>query len=374
MNATGTFEKVYFSLFITGALLFGLWIGQGFLIPICLASMLTMLLTPYSNKLIKIGFGRGMADFTVILFLIILIYILGYLFYKQGNSIANDLPFLSSKAQLKLDTLHNWIEGNFGVKAAGQTEWLTHKFTEFEGTLTEWVSNLLVKATNLLVDTILILFYLFFFLQYREKFRVFILFISKPNTHRSIDKILVRIRKLIQSYLSGMFIEMIFVISLNSITLLILGVPYAIFLGIISGFLNIIPYLGILVAMLLAVSFALITSSGLFVPVLILICLSVIHLIDANFIVPNVVGSKVKLNPLFTIMAVLMGSLLWGIAGMILFIPLLGMLKAVFDNIDSLRPYGYLIGNDHVNETELERKITRMRRISKLREKRNSIL
>lgn len=373
MKATGTFEKVYYSLFITGALLFGLWIGQGFLIPICLASMLTMLLTPYSNKLIKIGFGRGMADFTVILFLIILIYILGYLFYKQGNSIANDLPLLSSKAQLKLDTLHNWIEVNFGVKAAGQTEWLTHKFTEFETTLTGWVSNLLVKATNLFVDTILILFYLFFFLQYREKFRVFILFISKPNTHRSIDKILVRIRRLIQSYLSGMFIEMIFVISLNSITLLILGVPYAIFLGIISGFLNIIPYLGILVAMLLAVSLALITSTGLFVPVLILICFSVIHLIDANFIVPNVVGSKVKLNPLFTIMAVLMGSLLWGIAGMILFIPLLGMLKAVFDNVDSLRPYGYLIGNDHVNEAELERKITRMRRISKLREKRNSI-
>jgi predicted PurR-regulated permease PerM len=154
----------------------------------------------------------------------------------------------------------------------------------------------------------------------------------------------VETKAIIQSYLSGLFIEFVLVAVLNAAGLLLLGINYAILLGIIGALLNVIPYIGGIVAVALIMAVALVTKSGLYA-VYALAVILFIQFIDNNYIIPKIIGSKVKLNSLICLVAVLLGDALWGIPGMFLSIPLTAIVKLIFDRIESLKPWGYLLGD-----------------------------
>jgi predicted PurR-regulated permease PerM len=126
----------------------------------------------------------------------------------------------------------------------------------------------------------------------------------------------------------------------------VLGINHAILLGVIAGFLNIIPYIGVLIGSLFPIVMALLTKDSIWIAVGALGVCVVVQFLDNNFITPNVVGSSVSINPLATLIVLVIGGMLWGVAGMMLFIPYLGMLKVVLDNVDGLKPFGYLIGEE----------------------------
>jgi predicted PurR-regulated permease PerM len=153
-----------------------------------------------------------------------------------------------------------------------------------------------------------------------------------------------KISKITQHYLSGLLIDIAILSVLNSTGFLLLGLDYAILLGVLAAVLNIIPYIGVMVGSLFPVAIALLTKDSVMVAAGALAVCVVVQFVDNNFITPKVVGSSVNLNPLATLLILIAGGLVWGVAGMMLFIPLLGMLKVVFDNVEKLKPYGYLIG------------------------------
>jgi predicted PurR-regulated permease PerM len=155
---------------------------------------------------------------------------------------------------------------------------------------------------------------------------------------------LAKTKGAVQSYVSGLLIETLLVAVLNSVALLILGVDYAIMLGAIGALLNLVPYIGGIIAIALPVLMALITKDGYTTPLLIVGAYSVIQFIDNNLIVPKVVSSKVSVNALVSIVIVLLGNALWGVSGMFLSIPFIGVLKIIFDQIDELNPWGKLLG------------------------------
>jgi predicted PurR-regulated permease PerM len=132
---------------------------------------------------------------------------------------------------------------------------------------------------------------------------------------------------------------------MNTAALLILGIEYAILLGIIGAVLNLIPYIGGLVAVALPMIVALATKSTAWYAFYVMGAYYFIQLIDNNYIVPYIVASKVKINALFSIIVVFVGNAIWGITGMFLSIPLLAILKLFFDHIDSLKPWGFLLGD-----------------------------
>ena len=164
--------------------------------------------------------------------------------------------------------------------------------------------------------------------------------------HQSqVSEIVTQTKTVIQRYLVGLVIEAVMVATMNSVALLILGIDYAILLGIIGALLNVIPYIGGLVAVALPMMIALVTKSTAWYAFYVLAAYYFIQLIDNNYIVPKIVASKVKINALFSIIVVLAGNALWGIPGMFLSIPLLAIVKLIFDHIEPLKPWGFLLGD-----------------------------
>jgi predicted PurR-regulated permease PerM len=165
------------------------------------------------------------------------------------------------------------------------------------------------------------------------------------SNQSQVSEIVTQTKTVIQRYLVGLVIEMVIVAALETATLLILGIDYAILLGIIGALLNLIPYIGGLVAVALPMMVALVTKSSGWYAIYILVIYYVIQLIDNNYIVPKIVASKVKINALFSILAVIVGNALWGVPGMFLSIPLLAIVKLIFDHIEPLKPWGFLLGD-----------------------------
>jgi len=165
------------------------------------------------------------------------------------------------------------------------------------------------------------------------------------NNRSEVTAIITQIKTLIQSYLSGLVIEAVLVSTLNSIGLLILGIDYAILLGIIGGLLNVIPYIGGIVAVSLPMVIALLTKMSPIYALYVLAIYYFIQLIDNNYIVPKIVASKVKINALVSIIVVLAFGALWGIPGMFISIPLTAIIKLVCDHFEPLKPWGFLLGD-----------------------------
>jgi putative heme transporter len=208
------------------------------------------------------------------------------------------------------------------------------------------IGRLILGFTGFLAGFSLIMVYTFLFLLYKGKIKKFILMLFPEDKHNKIRQIITRIQDLAQHYLVGILIELSVLGMLNSIGLLIIGIRQPFFFGYLAALLNIIPYIGVLVGSLFPITMALIFKDSIWAAIAVTGLMSFNQFIDNNFLTPKIVGSHVRINPLATIMAIVAGGLLWGIAGMILFIPLLGILKIICDHIDFMKPFGYLLGDE----------------------------
>src|SRR5690606_29760222 len=159
--------------------------------------------------------------------------------------------------------------------------------------------------------------------------------------------------------LTGVCIVAVTFSVINTIGLTIIGIENALFFGVMVAFVNIIPYIGSVAGSTIVVLYTLITRDSLVTPAVVALFFIVLQQIDSYILTPKITGSKIQLNALFTIMALLLGSLVWGVAGMILFVPFLGAAKVVFDHVESLKPYGTLIGNRDVSTTKKPSRLTR---------------
>ena len=202
-----------------------------------------------------------------------------------------------------------------------------------------------MSFSDTLLNAILIPIYIFLILLYKSLFvKFFEKLVSQDNKAKLFD-ILEQIKVVVKSYIVGLILEMIFISVLTSVGLMIIGVKYAILLGVITGLLNIIPYIGILVAGILTIVATLTGSADLSIIVGVIIVNVIVQLIDNNLLVPLIVSSKVKINALASIVGIIIGGAMAGISGMFLAIPIIAILKVIFDRIESLKPWGYLMGD-----------------------------
>ena len=279
------------------------------------------------------------------------ILIVGLIFYfiiTQLSSISEAFPQFKVKILSLITVLQHWLENKFNVstdKQMGYVKQAGQNLFESGGAiLTTGFSAL----TGILVVLTILPVYVFVLLIYKSLFVNFLIQVfsqsNKENTN-TVKDILKQIKLVIQSYLVGLLIEASIVAFLNSIGLLLLGIDYAILLGVLGAILNIIPYIGGLVAITLPLLIALATKDGIGYPIGVLIVYLVIQFLDNNIIVPKVVASKVQINAVISILAVLVGGALAGVAGMFLSIPFVAILKVIFDKVDSLKPWGTLLGD-----------------------------
>lgn len=351
-----TYRSTHFANLMLGflALMVILYIGSNIFIPIFLASILAFAIHPLVQKFENIGLPTGLAILSALTIVIFIIVLLIILIGAQLNSFVNELPTLVNKFEKLLLDIQSFIEDKFAITSESQLDILRNNMMNLFSTGTTIVRGTITTTTNILFYVALVPIYIFFMTYYHKIFRNFIIEISPKEKSTLTEKILGEVKDVVQNYVGGLFLIILIIAALNSIGLLIVGIKYAVFFGCVSALLCVIPYFGVFMGGFITVLYAILTGDAFWAPLGVIAVYSVIQFLEGNFITPYVMGTKVSLNPLVVIVTLLAGSALWGVAGMILSIPIIAVAKMVFDNIESLQPYGRVLGT-HIPQFDINR-------------------
>ena len=332
-------------LFTLIALTVILYFGQDVLAPILMALVFAILMEPVSRFLKKkVKFSNMFATATATFLFVLLITALFYFISLQFVAMADDWDKIQSNVTEYYTTLQQYLESSFSISKEQQKQALSQATSASTGK--EVAGATLTSITDSLLDLILIPIYMFLILLYKNHFIKFLRDLVSEKHCDLLNDILHNVKISVRSYIVGLLIEMVIVSVLTTVGLMIVGVKYAILLGVITGLLNLIPYIGIVFAGILTVFASLTGDSDGTIIIGILIVNIVVQFIDNNLLVPMVVSSKVEINSIASIVGIIIGGLLGGITGMFLAIPIIAILKIIFDRIDSLKPWGYLLGDD----------------------------
>jgi predicted PurR-regulated permease PerM len=325
-------------------LVFILYIGQDIIIPIVFALIISILLNPLVNRLSRVGVNRVLAIIISMVIMIAVIFGIIYFIAAQITMFSEAWPELKRKSLLLFEQLVAWISAKFRIPPDRINEWIISKRESGFETAGQFVGNTIISISGILVMTLLVPVYIFLFLFYKPLLLDFCSRVFRTEKHSTVAEVLFNTKTLVQSYLLGLIIEMVIIATLDTVALLLIGVQYAIVLGVIGSILNLVPYVGGMLAVGLSMLMAFITGTTT-QTLLVLLAYVIIQLLDNNFLVPMIVASKVQLNALVSIIAVLIGGAIWGVAGMFLSIPLTAIMKVIFDRVEPLKPYGFLIGD-----------------------------
>ncbi|MES2567464.1 MAG: AI-2E family transporter [Bacteroidota bacterium] len=333
-------------------------IGQSIIVPLIFAMIIAILLNPLVNFLTRKKINRILS--ITIALILALLFTLGLIYFiaSQLAMFSEALPQLKQKFLAMFNQAELWVSKRLNISTTKIDDWINTQKKEGMNNSTSMIGETLSTVGGLFVMIFLIPVYVFLLLFYKPLLLEFIHKIFPLNKDSTVNEVLTEVKALIQSYLVGLMIEAAIVTTLNTCGLLLIGIDYAILIGIIGAILNLIPYIGGIVATLLPITLALATKEPVHaLYVLILYCS--VQLIDNNFIVPKIVASKVKINALVSIVIVLVGGALWGVAGMFLSLPLIAIFKVICDRIEPLKPIGFLLG-DNMPDVTIFRKRKRV--------------
>jgi predicted PurR-regulated permease PerM len=333
-------------LLMLALLALAIFYGADVIVPFSLSTLIAILLMPVTNFLQRRGLPRGVAALLSLLAAILFVGGVIYFLSSQVVSFFSDFDQIKQGINTHLHTLQGWIKQRFGLSFREQQTMASDAVESMKSSGQGAIGSTLSSLSDLLILITLLPIYTFLLLYYRGLIKQFLIDVF-PNTPKNeVAAILDESRSVIQSYMVGLLIELVIVATINSAGFMILGIKYAIFLAVFAAVLNILPYIGMLIASIFCMIITLTTSKNLLEPIWVLVVLLVVQFIDNNIIMPRVVGSKVKLNALMTIVGVLIGGALCGISGMFLSIPAIAILKIIFDRIESLKPWGRLLGDE----------------------------
>ena len=312
------------------------------LVPLSFALIIAILLNPLVSKLQKKKMPSVLA--ISISLLLGMIFFVGVIYFlsSQIANLGESLPVLQQKFGMLLKELQAWLESSWGLSIKKQVQLVNDALNGSKALISSTVGT----ALGTLAILFLLPVYVFLLLFYKSLIVNFLYEVFAEENSKNVAQILSETKTAIQSYMVGILLEATVVAVLNSTALLILDVKYAVLLGVIGALLNMLPYIGGIIAIALPVLMATVTKDGYSTQLGIVIAYGIIQFIDNNILVPRIVSSKVKINALVSILVVLLGGALWGIPGMFLSIPFVAVLKIIFDRVEGLRPWGKLLGDE----------------------------
>ncbi|HEY0244748.1 MAG TPA: AI-2E family transporter [Mucilaginibacter sp.] len=337
------------SLVLIGILALGFLVIQGkeVLDPLIFGFLFAILLLPVSGFLErKLKLPRSISSLLSIILLISFIGGILYLVGSQISKLSNDWPMLQKQVGQSVNDISGWIQGTFHINLEKQKVYVDDTAKKIMASGTAVVGTTFGAVSSLMLFYVFIIIFTFFILFYRRLLLKFILQAFGRDNEPIVYDIVENIQNILRQYILGLLIEMILVATVACTAFWIIGIKYAALLGILVGLFNIIPYLGIFTALLLSVLITFATgavSDAIWVAGSVL-C---IHAVDANLLLPTIVGSKVRLNALITFLGIILGEMMWGLSGMFLSIPMIAIFKIIFDRIEGLKPWGYLMGGDY---------------------------
>lgn len=329
------------------------------LVPLLVSGFFAILISPMAAWLEKLRVPKGLAVMMSLVSLILMVSLLVYFFYNQIIGFSSDLGLLEERAGMYVRQINAFTEKHFeGAVPISIDGIQSMVFSYLKDNASSLTQGIISTATSLTMAFIIPI-YIFLFLYFRSFLVEFLLMAYGTQNQEKVRKIVTNVRKVVQNYISGMFIVICILAVLNSIALFSLGIKHALLFAVFAAFLNVIPFLGPFIGSVLPILYAFLTKDSLWYPFLVLMCFYVIQLFESNLFTPKIVGGKVSMNPLMTIIALFVGNFIWGLAGMILFIPGIAILKVIFDEVEGMQPYGFLLGD--VKDRKPERANSKLR-------------
>jgi len=350
------YAKVAFVLIILISVGFICVLGKDVMAPLVFSFLFAMLLLPLARFLqYKCRMPRGLAAMlSVILFTAFVAGVI-YVIAVQAGTLADDWPQIKLQISHSIDQLHRWTVNKFHFQWNAQMMNLTK---ELNAQAAPVIGTTLIGVTSMVLFLVFIFIDTFFILFYRKVLISFLLKVFSDDREVVVFDVAEQIQFIMKKYISGLFLEMLCVFAIVFGLLSLIGVKYALLLALVTAIFNLIPYVGIFSATAIS---ALLTLGTLDPAKAAEVAVSIIavHLIDSNVIMPRIVGSKVKLNALIVVLGVVVGEMLWGISGMFLSIPVLAIIKIVFDRVTDLKPWGLLLGDETEYETTLVHRVAK---------------
>ena len=323
-----------------------LYLGRQFLIPIAVAAFFAMLLDPVAIKLQRRGLKKPTAAFLSIMLLLAVLVALSAIVYSKLNDLQTDLPEIEQKVKEKTQRLQWLLWKTTDISESEQDIILEQKKPDIIKAVGKSIKNFLVKSLYLLLQVFIVLTYTYFFLVFWHRIHRFLIMQNWLQNGEKSRLVIHRITRIVYYYLKGTFSVIAVLAVIYSLGFWAIGLEHALLFALITALLRIIPYFGSFLGIAFPLAFAFLTKDSMWYPALVILFFMVTQLLEANLLTPFITGSRVKLNPLATILVILLGNLIWGIAGMVLFVPLFGILKVIFDEFPQLRPYGYILGKE----------------------------
>jgi predicted PurR-regulated permease PerM len=339
------YQKRIFTILLLVVVSAIIYLGSSILFPVILAFIFGVLIRPIDSFLQnKWHFPKILSVIITVAIAIVIFAGVLFLLGLQLKDFFSDLPTLEKNMMKVIHDLGDWINKTFGMTNFQQEKIVKENLMK-GGNLVSMES--FGNITGALVNFILVPLYLFLFLFYRELLLGFLMKLVPAKSAERMQIIVNDVKVIIRMYILGLLLEIAIVAALTTLGLWLIGVKYALFLGLLVSLLNLIPYVGILVANFLSCLISLSNNPNLEQSVLgVLAVIGVVQLIDNNILLPRIVGSKVRINALASILCVIIGGTLAGVPGMFLAIPITAILKVVFDAVPNLEPYGYLLGDE----------------------------
>ena len=338
--------KMFLVLFCLLASGFIIWIGQDIIVPIAFATLLAILLLPFNNFLEKKLSRVWAISMSLTISLVVLV---GFIYFLSVHlsSFVDDLPRIKSQLNRHLRTIQTWAYQQFHLTRLEQKQYIDKATSQIQGKDGGgFLGQTLITITNSVIFIVLLPIYTFLILYYRNMIRKFLENIFAADHRGHVIEVIQEAKLIVQGYMAGLLIEMGIITVVNYAGFLIIGIKYAFFLALLSAILNMIPYIGMLIATIICMLVTLTTSNNIADIGWVVVVLTVVQFFDNNIIMPKIVSSRVKINALITVFGVLAGGAIAGVSGMFLSIPFIAIIKVIFDRIEPLKPWGEILGDN----------------------------
>ena len=341
-NITINLQRIAYLLVILSIGTYILIVGKPLFVPVAFAMMFTFLLLPICQKLERVISFRPLSILLSMLIAILPIIIAIVMFSYQLITVVRDMPSIGQQLQEGVEEIVKIGQRYLGVEEINTGDWLKDNIGRILEAPINILSMGISSSTDIIISSILTFLITFFFMLYRTSFRNFLITQFPSKERESAKKMIKEVQTILHEYLTGILLVMFILAVINSLGLWLIGIKYAAFWGILAAFMAIIPYIGTTLGGILPFVYALATTGTFWQPLAVVILYSSIQTIEGNYITPKVVGSSVSINPLTAILFLFAGGLIWGIAGLILAIPVAAVLKILFSYITPLKPVSEL--------------------------------
>jgi len=318
--------------------------AKSVLVPLMISGFFAILASPFTSWMEKKGLPSLLA--VAISLIALLAFIAGfvYFFYNQIMGFAGDLGALEYRVIELVESVNEFmaehLEGAVPISMDNIRDTIFRQLYDNIDALTTGI----IATAGTITMAFIIPIYIFLFLYFRKFLAEFMKRAFADHHREKVGNVMNKVKSVVQNYIKGMFVVICILAVLNSIALLSLGIRHALLFASFAALLNVIPFVGPFLGATFPILFALLTTDSLWYPFGVFLAFYVIQLAESNFFTPFIVGGRVSMNPLMTIIALFIGNFIWGLAGMILFIPGMAVLKVIFDEIEGMEPYGFLLG------------------------------